>query len=133
MTAPQPTLFADPDYERRQAQKMRGQKAVIKVAYGNPDDAPPTFRERDATVYGPLALMPDVVFDRHEGRTRNEGWNITHVETGFAVAPNIPSKADALRIIYLLKDEDWSFKRPANIPEELKPKVHHLVKEAKQQ
>ena len=46
MSAPQPTLFTDPDYERRQAQKMRGQKAVIKVAYGNPDNAPPTFRER---------------------------------------------------------------------------------------
>ena len=48
------------------------------------------------------------------------------------MAPNIPSKTDALRIIYLLKDEDWSFRRPADIPEALKPKIQHLVDEAKQ-
>lgn len=112
---------------------MPGQKAVIKVAIKEPDGGPPTFRERDAVLYGPLALMPNVIFDRHKGRSHNEGWNITHVETGFAVAPNVPSKADALRIIYLLKDEEWSFKRPADMPEELKPKVHRLVEEAKQQ
>lgn len=131
MSAPQPALFADPDHERREAQRMRGQKAVIKVAYTNPGFAsgPPNFRERDAVVYGPLALMPNVIFDRYEGRTRNEGWNITHVETGFAMAPNIPSKADALRIIYLLKDEDWSFQRAGDVPEYLKSKIQHLVEE----
>lgn len=133
MSAPQPALFADPDHERRQGQKMRGQKAVIKIAYGNPDNAPPTYRERDAVVYGPLALMPNVVFDRRLGRSRNEGWNITHVETGFAVVPKIPSKADALRIIYLLKDEDWAFRCPADTPEDLKPKIRHLVEEATKQ
>lgn len=136
MNAPQPSLFADPEHERRQAQRMRGQKAVIKVAVKDPDGGQPTFRERDAVIYGPLALMPNVVFDRHEGRTRTggeAGWNITHVETGFAVAPNVPVKADALRIIYLLKEEDWSFKRPADMPEELKPEVHRLVEEVKQQ
>jgi hypothetical protein len=133
MTAPQPSLFADPEHEHRQAERMRGQKAVIKVAVSNPDGGPPTFRERDAVVYGPLALMPVVVFDRYEGRSRNDGWNITHVETGFAVAPSIPLKADALRIIYLLKDEDWYFRRPADIPEDLQPKVRHLVEEAAKQ
>jgi hypothetical protein len=133
MTAPQPSLFEDPEHERRQAQKMRGQKAVIKVAHSNPYGGPPAFREREAVAYGPLALMPQVVFDRHEGRTRNQGWNITHSETGFAVAPNIPSKTDALRIIYLLKDEDWSFRRPADIPEDLKTKVRDRVEETKHQ
>ncbi len=133
MTAPQPSLFADPDHERRQAQRMRGQKAVIKVACSNPDGGPPAFRERDAVVYGPLALMPVVVFDHYEGQTRNEGWNITHVETGFAVFPKVPSKAEALRIIYLLKDENWSFRRPNDVPEDLKPKIQRLVEKAKQQ
>ena len=54
-----------------------------------------------------------------------------HVGTGFAVAPNIPSKADALRIIYLLKDDDWSFQRAGDVPEYLKPKIEHLVEESK--
>jgi hypothetical protein len=112
---------------------MRGQKAIIKVAVKNPDGGTPTFRERDAVVYGPLALMPNVIFDRSEGRTRNKGWNITHVETGFAVAPNVPSKEDALRVLYLLKDEDWSFRRPADTPEALKPKIRRLVEEAAKQ
>lgn len=128
--ATQPTLFADPEHERHQAQRMRGQKAVIKVAYGNPDDGVPTYRERDATVYGPLALMPGVVFDRALGRSRHDGWNITRVATGLAISSRIPKRIEALRAIYLLKDEDWSFVRKEELPESLRRRTGRVVEEA---
>lgn len=128
--ATQPTLFADPDHERRQAQRMRGRKAVIKVAYGNPDGGVPTYRERDATVYGPLALMPGVVFDRALGRSRHDGWSITHVATGLAISSSIPKRIEALRAIYLLKDEDWSFARKEELPESLRQRTRRVVEEA---
>ena len=129
--ATQPTLFADPEHERRQAQRMRGQKAVIKVAYGNPDDGVPTYRERDATVYGPLALLPGVVFDRALGRSRHDGWSITHVATGLAISSPVPAKIEALRAIYLLKDEDWSFTRKEELPEALRRRTRRVVEEAR--
>jgi len=128
MSAPQPSLFSDPESERRQAQKMRGEKTIIKVAYGKTDDAPPTFREREATVYGPLALMLTLLWDGTQSRHR--GWNITHVPSGLAIAPSIPEKAEALRVIYLLRDEDWSFRHKAQMPEKLRQKTRRLVEEA---
>jgi len=132
MSAPQPSLFSDPAHERRQAQKMRGEKTIIKVAYGKTDDAPPTFREREATVYGTvyglLALMPALLWDGT--RSRHRGWNITHVPSGLAIAPSIPEKAEALRVIYLLRDEDWSFRHKAQMPEKLRQKTRRLVEEA---
>ena len=128
--ATQPTLFADPDHERRQAQRMRGRKAVIKVAYGSPDDGVPTYRERDATVYGPFALMPGVVFDRALGRSRHDGWNITHVATGLAISSRIPKRIEALRAIYLLKDEEWSFARKEELPESLRQRTRRVVEDA---
>lgn len=128
--ATQPTLFADPEHERRQAQRMRGQKAVIKIAYGNPDGGVPTYRERDATVYGPLALMPGVAFDHAMGRSRHDGWNITHVATGLAISSRMPRRIEALRAIYLLKDEDWSFARKEELPESLRQRTRQVVEEA---
>ena len=109
---------------------MRGRKAVIKVAYGNPDDGVPTYRERDATVYGPLALMPGVVFDRALGRSRHDGWSITHVATGLAISSPIPKRIEALRAIYLLKDEDWSFARKEELPDSLRQRTRRVVEEA---
>ena len=85
------------------------------------------YREREATVYGPLALYPTVVFDEYEGRSRHEGWTITHVGTGYAVGPSVPRREEALRLIWLLKDEDWSFTDPARVPPRLRERLRELM------
>lgn len=124
----QASLFSDPDHERRQAARMRGSKEVIKVAMGRAEDPVPKYRERDAVVYGPLALMPTVKWDGWEGR--HEGWTITHINTGYAIGPSIPKRADALRAIYLLKDEDWSFRHRNHVPPSLRERALAVLGDA---
>lgn len=106
---------------------MRGRKEVIKVAMGRPEDPIPTYRERDAKVYGPLALLPTVKWDGWEGR--HEGWTVTHVNTGYAIGPSIPDRANALRAIYLLKDEDWTFRHPSHAPAGLRDRVIAVIQD----
>lgn len=124
----QPALFSDADNERRQARRMRGKKEIVKVAVGRPEDVVPRYHEREATVYGPLALMPTVVWDGWEGR--HEGWTITHVNTGYAIGGSIADRDEALRVIFLLKDDDWSFVHKAHVPEDLREKTLRLLREA---
>jgi hypothetical protein len=120
MSTAQPALFSDPARELKMARRMRGEKALIKVVHVPRDGALPVYREREARVYGPLALHAKVVFDEWEGRARHEGWTVTHVRTGYAVSPAIRNRDEALRLIWLLKDEDWSSESPSRMPPRLR-------------
>lgn len=127
MSTAQPALFSDPAHELRMARRMRGEKALIKVAHTPKGGVLPVYREREARVYGPLALHPKVVFDEYEGRTRHEGWTITHVRTGYAAVPEVRERDEALRLIWLLRDEDWSFDNPSRVPPRLRESLRALL------
>jgi hypothetical protein len=127
MSTPQPALFSDPAHELKMARRMRGEKALTKVAHAPRDGVLPMYRDREAHVYGPLALHPKVVFDEYEGRTRHEGWTITHIRTGYAVAPALRTRDEELRLIWLLKAEDGSFDNPPRMPPRLRESLRVLL------
>jgi hypothetical protein len=119
----QPALFSDPAHEIKMARRMRGEKALIKVAHTPQGGVLPVYREREARVYGPLALHERVVFDEWEGQARHDGWTITHVGIGYAAVPEVRKRDEALRLIWLLRDEDWRFDNPSRMPPSVRERL----------
>lgn len=59
------------------------------------------------------------------------GWSVTHVRTGYAAIPNVPSRAKAIDAVERLMamDVDWVFTDPstaAHMPPETKRRVREI-------
>ncbi|MDP9475414.1 MAG: hypothetical protein M3R38_06945 [Actinomycetota bacterium] len=109
---------------RPAALPARGERRVVKVAYDKPGSPIPVYRDEEADVYGPLALLPAEPVGTE---TRPEGWVVLHVGTGRSLGPPIPHRAAALRMILRLTGEHWAFSHRAYAPPGLAQKVRGAV------
>ena len=99
----------------------------MKAARPRPGHRVPDFRDEEAEVFGPLAVLPEP--PDNAARGESHGWAVLHVGTGRALGPTLPDRATAREAVRLLRNERWAFAHPAYAPATLADKVRSVMRE----
>ena len=105
----------------------RGQPRTVKVARPFPRSPVPAYEDRQAEVFGPLAVLPEP--PERAARGEPHGWALLHIGTGRALGPTLPDRPTALEALRLLANEDWAFAHPAYAAPSLAGKVRSVMRE----
>lgn len=116
-----------PDPDPSQTPHERRTIKAARPASGRGHASPvPEYRDEQAEVFGPLALLPEPPGNPEKGLPH--GWAVLHVGTGRAIGPTLPDRATALRTIRLLENEDWAFAHCVYAPGSLAEKVRSVMR-----
>jgi hypothetical protein len=105
-------------------EKPKKKKIALMMKRG---DAP--WRMVDARVLSDLAVHRSV---QPLPWDRAAIWQVSHVPTGFAVAGHLSEDA-ALKAMAALRDLDWSFEKPGDMPAENQRRVLEIIKRLKRE
>ena len=111
----------------RPAHPPTGERRTVKAARDRPGSPVPDYRDEEAEVFGPLAVLPETPEVAACGKPH--GWAVLHVGTGRALGPTLPDRAAATTAVRLLANEDWDFAHPAYAPAALARKVRSVMRE----